>query len=335
MKTGYGIKRGATLYSFQEAYFFRQLDLEDCIAALADMGGEMIELIPDQMVHEFPNVSNAFIDRWHGWMKRYDMTPVCMDDFVETNLYRDHRISEDEQVERFIKSAKLARRLGCSILREQFALGNPLMTTNLIRRCLPYAEEYGVSIGMEVHAPNYLNNPEIDDYMELIHRVNDPLKLSIIPDFSIFMHSIPKIVNDFYARNGVREEIIQRTGEAYQDGRPLARALDEIHKLVPDEEEIYYVRQMYGIHCNRPIAELKDHAKYISHIHAKFFEVNEQYLDESIDVEAIIRMLEAIGYQGAVCSEYEGNRYIHDAGQCDCIEQMRRHQILLKNVIGH
>ena len=39
------IKRGVSLYSFQEEYFLRKMTLEDCIAKAASFGAYGIEII--------------------------------------------------------------------------------------------------------------------------------------------------------------------------------------------------------------------------------------------------------------------------------------------------
>ena len=50
------IKRSVSLYSYQQAYYLGQLDLEGCVAAAAAAGAKGIELIPEQMpVGRFPN----------------------------------------------------------------------------------------------------------------------------------------------------------------------------------------------------------------------------------------------------------------------------------------
>ena len=48
------IKRGVSLYSFQEEYFLRTMSLEDCIAAAADIGALGIEIIPEQSIPGYP-----------------------------------------------------------------------------------------------------------------------------------------------------------------------------------------------------------------------------------------------------------------------------------------
>ena len=38
MEKNHSIKRGVSLYSFQEEYFLRKMTLEDCIAKCGDLG---------------------------------------------------------------------------------------------------------------------------------------------------------------------------------------------------------------------------------------------------------------------------------------------------------
>lgn len=39
-------------------------------------------------------------------------------------------------------------------------------------------------------------------------------------------------------------------------------------------------------------------------------------------------MLQKGGYEGYVCSEYEGNRWVEDAQEVDSTEQVRRQQLM-------
>jgi hypothetical protein len=44
-------------------------------------------------------------------------------------------------------------------------------------------------------------------------------------------------------------------------------------------------------------------------------------------------VLAAAGYDGYISSEYEGNRHLQDAFPVDSVEQVRRHQRMLSNLI--
>jgi len=333
MLTNNDIKRGISLYSFQESYFFKRLDLEDCIAAAADMGVEGIEIIPDQMIYEFPNVSDDFIDKWHGMMERYGVRPVCIDDFVESNLYKHRKVSIDEQVERFIRAVKLAKRLGCFLVREQFALGGELMTPELLEKCLPHAEKHGIIIGMEVHAPNYLGNPEIEPYMKIMEK--SPY-VALVVDFSIFMHTIPDVINQYYMRHGARQEVIDFALECYKNKMLGKDVIEEAHKkfkLLPIEERYFKEQFRFNRYIEPEI--MKDYAPFIKHFHAKTFGVNENLVDEAIDYPRIFKVIKEMGYKGYISGENEGNRYVHDAFEYDDIEQAIRHQKLMENLLGY
>ena len=75
----HAIKRGVSLYSVQEEYFLRTLSLEDCIAAAARVGARGVEIIPEQSIPGFPQLSDEFVDSWFSWMEKYGTTPVATD----------------------------------------------------------------------------------------------------------------------------------------------------------------------------------------------------------------------------------------------------------------
>ena len=81
------VKRGVSLYSFQEEYFLRTLSLEDCIAAAAGFGARGIEIIPEQSIPGFPHLTDGFVESWFGWMEKYGTTPVATDLFLDTKLH--------------------------------------------------------------------------------------------------------------------------------------------------------------------------------------------------------------------------------------------------------
>ena len=75
----HSIKRGVSLYSYQEEFFLQKMSLEDCIAAVAKTGATGIEILGEQSVWGFPKLTDAFVDQWFGWMDKYGVTPVCHD----------------------------------------------------------------------------------------------------------------------------------------------------------------------------------------------------------------------------------------------------------------
>ena len=58
------IKRGVSLYSFQEELFLKQMTVEDAVAFAASIGATGIEILPEQNMPSFPNVTDAEVGWW-------------------------------------------------------------------------------------------------------------------------------------------------------------------------------------------------------------------------------------------------------------------------------
>ena len=54
----------------------------------------------------------------------------------------------------------------------------------------------------------------------------------------------------------------------------------------------------------------------------------------SVPYEEIIPVLIEAEYKGYIDSEYEGARWVEDAFEVDSTEQVRRHQTMLKRLLG-
>ena len=178
------IKRGVSLYSYQEEYFLRKMKLEDCIKAVSDMGATGVEIIPEQMINEYPNLSDEFLEKWFGWMEKYNVIPTCADAFSEALLFKNRVLSDDELVDLMERDLKVASQLGCFVIRT-------LCTTpmRIIERSLPIAEKYGVKIGIEIHAPLDLDSSWFDPYQKLIDKCGSKW-FGIIPDMGVFLSLI-------------------------------------------------------------------------------------------------------------------------------------------------
>ena len=77
-----------------------------------------------------------------------------------------------------------------------------------------------------------------------------------------------------------------------------------------------------------------DYMHRIHNIHGKFYQMTEDYVEPSIPYDRIVEVLTAGGYQGYICSEYEGNRWIEDVEEPDSVEQVRRQQVMLARLLG-
>jgi sugar phosphate isomerase/epimerase len=332
----HNIKRGVSLYSFQEEYFLRQMSLEEIIAACADLDIPGIEIIGDQMIPGYPNVSEDFYKQWHGWMDKYGRTPVGLDMFLDWNKYTGRVMTEDEKVESVKQDIVCASRLGATVIRVIHDV-DPVV----LERAAPTAEKYNVNLALEIHAPSYYDSPFEQDLMEMFDRVQSPY-LSFTLDLGVFCKKLPRIVSERFLREGMKPEIVDYLVDGYNNGTlPHSNELGKVGQSLPEivlsmggrEIDIYWA--MMGTHMiyANP-RKMLPYLKYTTHAHGKFYEMVDDTTEYSIPYDEIVPILIEGGYSGYICAEYEGNRWIQDAYEVDSVEQVRRYQSMLKQLLG-
>ena len=142
-----GIKRGVDFYSYQQAQFFKELDLEGMMKEASSIEGVTGIEVLDEQSFPYPDPSEEFVDNWHAMCKKYQLEPVTMDVFCDVLQFRDHVMSFEECAERLKHDIKLAKKLGFKNVRT-------LATTNIeiLELALSTAEECNIKIGKEIHA---------------------------------------------------------------------------------------------------------------------------------------------------------------------------------------
>ena len=323
----HSIKRGVSLYSFQEEYFLRTLSLEQCIATAASMGALGIESIGEQMMPGFPKLGDAFYAGWHGWMRQYGTIPVCHDMFLDTLFYKHRRLTHEECVASVERDLQHAARLGCKVVRMLVSVSPELMES-----CLPAAEKYDVKMGIEVHAPWDLDHPWFQRHLEMIVRTGTK-HAGLIPDMGIFTKRLPRVVRDRALRQGATPKVVEYVCQAYEAGIMREYIVAEARNMGGNPAALAFAES--ARHNNfSPPRRLTEYCPYMFHLHAKFYEMLEDGTEYSIPYEQIIAALKAGGYQGYLSSEYEGNRHIQDAFPVDSVEQVRRQQAMLARLLG-
>jgi sugar phosphate isomerase/epimerase len=321
------IKRGVSLYSYQEEYFLRKLTLEQCIAEATNLGANGIESIAEQMMPGFPNLSEDFYAQWHRWMEEYGATPTCHDAFLDTKLYKDRLLTEQESIESTIRDLRHAKKLGCSVVRILVSVPPELM-----EKCIRYAEELDVRMAVEVHSPFHLDQPWIMRHMEVIERTGTR-HFGLIPDMGIFVKRYPRVMRDQTIRGGGTESIVDFVCQAYEARIMSEYVIHDVRKMGGNPVDIRFAESLRHMIWSNP-RRLLEFMPWIFHIHAKFYEMLEDNTEYSIPYDEIIPVLIEGGYDGYLSSEYEGNRHIHDVYEVDSVEQVRRQQEMFKRLLG-
>lgn len=323
------IKRGVSLYSYQNETFQGKMTLEDCIRTSAEMGANGIEVIGEQSFWGWPEVGveDAAIDNWHQLIAKYDCVPVSHDFMLDYKRYKGREMPFDEQVASVRKDIDFGARLGMKYIRALVSIAPEVLVA-----AAPYAEEKGIKILIEVHAPLHFDHPWIIRHAEAFEKSGSDA-LGFLPDMGMFLFRFPQVWKEKFLRVGVPQHIADYVEQAYED-------------RVLSEYVILNVQQMGGVGPAIAMAEtlrhnaafepkrMLDYMHRIHNIHGKFYEMTADYVEPSIPYDEIVRVLKQGGYDGYICSEYEGNRWIEDAQEPDSVEQVRRQQVMLAQLIG-
>ena len=320
-------RRGVSLYSFQEEYFLRKMTLEDILATCSKMNIRGIEIIPDQMIPAYPNVSDAFFDQWHEWMDKFELTPTCMDMFLDFNKFKGRDMNFEEKVNSVCTDIKVASRLGCKSIR--VITGTE---PEVIEKAIPDAEKYDVKLGIEIHSPFHMDHPYEQSLLTMYGRTK-ATHVGFIPDMGIFVKKFPRVISERWVRDGMKKEIARFVTDLYDSHEDLSRMDAEILKMGGTEKEVGMAGTVKHF-INTDPQRIVDYMPYMFHIHAKFYEMLPDYTEYSIPYEEVIPVLLKGGYKGYLSSEYEGNRHIQDAFEVDSVEQVRRQQEMFKKLLG-
>lgn len=94
------IKRGVSLYSYQQSQFFKQLDWKAQIREVREgLKTDGIEIINQAVIKHYPFPSEEFIFDWNSYMARYNMNAVTMDVYLDVHQFRDHVMNYREAAE--------------------------------------------------------------------------------------------------------------------------------------------------------------------------------------------------------------------------------------------
>lgn len=327
------IRRGVTFYSYQEEYYTRTMTVEDCFAELRSMSAEGVELIAEAMVPNYPDPPEAWVDRWRGLIDKYQVKPVCMDTFVDTTWGGHRKMSLQESVDMLVTQMKLATRLGFHIIRPTtgpVAEGAP----DMILGALPFAERLDVKIAVEIHSPITLRSRYISDYVELIHKTGTK-HFGFTADMGIFAKRTPRVAVAHFLRRGGTPAIIEHIQKRFLENLGAEKTRAEVEKMGGNDvdNEFAFHAYAFGPVENDP-ADLRPIMPYVYNIHGKFYEMMEDLREYSIPYDRIIPVLLDAGYNGYINSEYEGQRLTQDAFETDSCEQVRRHHVMLRRLLG-
>ena len=322
------IERGASLYSFQEEMFLGQMTIEDCVAFSSSIGAKGIEILPEQNIPSFPNVSDGQIADWHAMLDRHGCHFTCYDMFLDTKRRKDRLMSDDEQVASIRRDLELCHRFGIRNMRILI-----FVRPDILERCVPFAEELDIHMGVEVHAPWHLEHAWILRTIEVADRLGTS-HLGILPDMGIFMKHYPPEFRARFEREGARPEVAQFIVDQHEQKVMCEYTIYEVAvKMQGNPAEVRMAETLRHAPYANP-KRIGDYAPYFRHIQAKFYGMTEDCRDPSLAYDEVIPELVKAGWRGTMSSEYEGNRWVQDVEEVDSREQVRRQHVMLERLIS-
>ena len=322
------IKRGVSLYSYQEEFYLRTMTLEDCLAEASSIGAYGIEMLPEEMMPGFPNPTQVWVDQWFALHAKHHTIPETYTQFQDTFLTLDHDLNLDEGVRFMERDLRLAKRLGFKNAR--LLIGTPL---DVIEKSIPLAEELDLRMNIELHAPALVDGPLVHKWVDIIEK-HKTTHFGLNPDMGLFVMREERIDRDRRIRDGqVRKSVAEFIDKAYEDKTPEAKLAIELKHLDAAPGEFGYMHAVYTP-GGQDVQKLKPLVPYSHHIHAKFYEMTEDYVEYGVPYDQIVKVLIEGGYDGYMASEWEGQRTTQDAFETDSCEQVRRQHVMLKRLLG-
>lgn len=324
-----GPQTGATLYAYTNEFLTRRYDVEGLLREVASRGqGPGIEMIGFQSIRTFPEVDDAFVDHFQSLVAELGLTPTSLAINSDRFLRPGQPIGDDELVEYHKRQMRSAAKLGFPVVRYQFAT-----PPDLVHRLAPFAEELGIVMGLEVHAPAHANHPLVLAYREVYDELDSPA-LGWIPDFGGTAARIPSSMLDAARERGVSESLIDLLLDIWPQAGPPPERAGRLREAAlrngHSPEHIQAVSLAFFILSNadpKSWAELVDRTV---HIHGKFYGVDAQGHEEAIDYDTILPIFRDGGYNGSMCSEWEGHAYC----TADAFEMVAAHQAMCNRILA-
>lgn len=322
------IKYGVSLYSYQDEFFRRDMTLKDCIEAVADMGATGIEILPEEMIRNCFDMSDDFIAQWFEWMEEYGTVPVAVDGFCDENgIWKKSGkvVTLDDKIMIQRRYIDVAKKLGCKYIRTQ------IYDKELLRAMVPYAEDAGVILALEIHAPNRVSDQINQDWLDVKEQMNTK-NLGFIPDFGIYESKPTPIIIRQCIRDGMNEEILEEAQEKKDEGWSFEEARAYFSKKTANSGDLDGVWRIYNVHPDDP-EDLRALMPHVVGFHGKFWNMLDDMTEESVDYTEPLKVIIESGFDGFICSEYEGGRHMQDIGEVRGVEQVRRHHVMMRNLV--
>ena len=350
----HNIKLGVSLYSYQEAIWRGDLDLEGAMTAVKGAGGAGVEIFGEALLRSFPYITDDVLYKWYYLLDNLGLEPVCYEHFADRRFSPDPAkyLTDDDLFDVTMMYLESAKKLGCKFIRLSHTghngiwgggdPGRTTVTAETFMKLLPYAEEMGVKMALEVHAPGILEDGGNDDFLEALERTGCYGGGGLMLDLSACFRDISPMQFEQHVKRGANPEILTYLREmdrkAYTFDGNNDVDWDEVEAKIIEmgatdiELNMLNVSYQHGPLRKRLISSpetVKAYAPQLCYVHGKMHWINEDCTCDEVDYARYIKALVDGGYNGWICSEFEGQRSVpHTLNEVMFVN--RQHQLMRK-----
>jgi len=328
---GTGIKLGLTLYSLTSEWAAGHYTFESLLQEVADQGlGPGVEFNGAQMLRTYPDVDDDFVRMWRDNLDRLGLEASAIGTNLDMGRRKDRDMTPDEEYEFLAVQLRTANRLGFSRIVIRSA------GKELLRRLLPLAEQYDQKLGYEIHAPSGPNDPKVVGIREMYEELGSD-RLGFTADFSSTMHSLSPTLHRTLSQMGLPEEHFTVMQNIWRKPLPMHERNQEFEDYLRahdfDPAQLGpFSRLAFNMHGLVPPEEWLDIMPQMFHVHAKFYDIDENGDEPAMDIPRIVRQFVEGGYTGYLSSEWEGHAFA-DLGESDPIDLVKKQHALMRRAI--
>ena len=328
--TAPGLPRlGTTLFSLSLEQRAPGRDLRSLVGEVAARDlGPGLEMVAFQSLRGWPRLADAAVAEVRSIVEESGLTPSCLAINNDLGLYPGRLLSDDESYEYVAVQLRGAAALGFPVTRVGIETAPAIL-----ERLLPLAEQLGVAVGVEIHAPLTIDAPPVAALKELFTRLDTPW-LGFIPDFSSSMRAIPAAVDDAHRTAGISAELTALAKELWAAPGPTMAKFPELEARATEAgatpPQVGNLKMVFTMHGRMAPERWAEFFPHVVHVHGKFYGVVDGE-DPSIDYPAVVRVLREQGYTGFISSEFEAHAY---SDRYDAFDQLRAQHDMLARLLA-
>lgn len=324
-----GIKLGVSLFSFTYEFHSRKYTFPQLVQQVAKRNlGPGLEVVGFQSFRDFPDVSDKTVAEFKDLIQETGLSLMCLGLNADTYITRNQQMTVDEIVDHHRRQITSAGRLGFPLVRFQYGA-----TPAVIERLIPVAEETGVKLALEIHAPHHSQHPDVLAYREMYERTGSNM-LGFIADFGSTSSNVPQVYLDYFKWRNIPDALVAMGLDFWRrdDIDPFERRAKFIENAKSngfDEVQAVEVSPIFNLFFRAPPESWLELFPRLFHVHAKFFGVGANGRDASIDHDAILPVLVRGGYSGYLASEFEG----HHVSDPEAFHEVEKHHVMVREIL--